>query len=132
MLFHLLDLLAGWWIDWRLSREVANNPELQEFGLKKVEFDETGFHLIASFPGVVMLADEAAAMLEANNAKNYVEFDMMPKLDRGKIPIRVTVQWANGISPSKKADILEDAWNEAINLYPDIEAILDKRKIWVE
>ena len=108
-MFALIDRLAGWWLDWRTDREVARNrQQLGEWKLQKAEFDHNGFHLIASFPGVVMLADEAAAMLQANNARNYVEFDMMPRLDRGLRPIRVTVQWVEGESPAEKAARLEE------------------------
>ena len=125
-MLNLIDKLAGWWLDWRMSNKVKNAPELQEFGLKKAEYDNNGFHLIASFPGLVMLADSAAEMLQANNAKNFVQFDMMPRLDRGKKPIRVTVQWASGMSPATKAAKLQDAWEQAVNLYPDIERLLDQ------
>ena len=107
MIPTLIDRLAGLWIDWRIGRAASNNPEIGEFKLQRAEFDENGFHMIASFPGVVMIADEAAAMLEANNAKNYVQFDMMPRLDRGKRPICVTVQWAWAESPAAKAARLE-------------------------
>lgn len=108
----LIDILAGLWLNWRMDREVNRNNRVGEMNLQKVEFDENGFHLIASFPGVVLLADEAAAMLNANNAENYVEFDMMPRLDRGKRPIRVTVAWANGESPAAKAARLERELDE--------------------
>lgn len=107
MILNIIDKMAGLWIDWRIGQAAAKNPDIGEFKLKRAEFDENGFHMIASFPGVVMIADEAAAMLEANNAKNYVEFDMMPRLDRGKRPIRITVQWAWKESPAAKAARLE-------------------------
>ena len=80
---------------------------------------------MASFPGVYLLADEAATMLEANNAKNYVQFDMMPRADRHLLPIRVTVQWADGKSPAQRVLELESAWMIAVNLYPDLERLLD-------
>ncbi len=90
-----------------MDHVIAQHPELHEFGLKKAEFDESGFHVVASFPGVVVLADEAARMLDASNAENYIEFDMMPRLDRGLPPVRVTVQWADEMSPAQKAAMLE-------------------------
>jgi hypothetical protein len=107
MILNLIDRLAGRWIDFRIEQAATKNPGIGEFKLKKVEFDENGFHMIASFPGVVMIADEAAAMLDANDARSYVEFDMMPRLDRGKRPIRITVQWAWAESPAAKAARLE-------------------------
>lgn len=125
-MLEFIDRLAGWWMGWRMDRAIARNPELQKAGFKKAEVDENGFHLIMSFPGVYLLADEAAAMLEANNAKNYVQFDMMPRVDRHLEPIRVTVQWAVGKSPAQRVLELESAWEQAINFYPDLENLIRK------
>lgn len=122
-MLNLIDRLAGWWLDWRIDRRVARNPELHKAGFKRAEFDESGFHLVASFSGIYLLADEAAAMLEANAARNYVQFDMMPRIDRALKPVRVTVQWAKGKSPAQRVSELESAWVRAVNLYPDLESI---------
>lgn len=105
-MLKIIDRLAGLWLDWRMDQESVKNPVMKEFDLKKAEFDENGFHAIASFPGIAILADEAANMLTASSAKNYLEFDMMPRLDRGLRPIRVTVQWAEGESPAAQAEHL--------------------------
>lgn len=123
-MLELIDRLAGWWLDWRVDRRIANDPELQKAGFKRAEVDENGFHLVLSFPGVYLLADEAAAMLEAHNAKNYVQFDMLPRADRQLEPIRVTVQWAKGKSPAQRVLELESVWIDAVNLYPDLEVIM--------
>ena len=124
-MLDLIDRLAGWWLDWRIDRAVAANPELQKAGLERAEVDENGFHLVVSFPGVYLLADEAAAMLEANNAKNYVQFDMLPRADRHLPPIRITVQCADGKSPGQRVLELEAAWMTAVNTYPGLEDLLD-------
>ncbi|HLF28246.1 MAG TPA: hypothetical protein VJG32_18095 [Anaerolineae bacterium] len=58
-----------------------------------------------SSPAITILADECARFLRAYKAENYVHFDMMPRPDHGMKPIRVTVQWANGMSPAEKADL---------------------------
>ena len=113
-LIQLLDKFACWWLDKRMDSQIRDSPELQELGIKKVEFDANGFHAIASFPGVVILADEAAALLEANGARNYVEFEMLPRLDRGKRPIRITVQWVAGKSPAQQATRLREALMEMV------------------
>lgn len=120
-MLNLLDRLAGWWLDWRTDRAIANNPELREAGFKRAEFDESGFHLIASFPGISTLADQTASMLEANNALNYVQFDMLPRADRHLPPVRVTVQWATGKSPAQRVMELEDLWSSACNFYPELD-----------
>jgi len=112
MLLDALDKLACLWLDFRQSQNIAqmkrDMPEmLQGMSLHKLEVGSHEIEIVMSHPGVYVMADEAAAFLEASNAKNYVEFDMMPRLDRAKRPIRVTVQWASGESPAQKAARLE-------------------------
>jgi hypothetical protein len=102
-MLQLIDRLAGWWLNWRLDREVATNPELEEFKLRRVEIEDGCLNIAATAPFVVGLADEAARLLKGYNAQNYLEFDMLPRIDRGLRPIRITVQWAEGESPAMKA-----------------------------
>ena len=53
-------------------------------------------------PGVATMAEQAGKFLKAHNAENYVQFDLMPRLESNLRPIRVTVQWASGLSPAMK------------------------------
>lgn len=126
-MLELIDKLAGRWLDFRTDMESKKNPVFNELELERVELDNDGLHIIGSSPAVAILADEAAKMLNAANAKNYLEFDMMPRIDRGLKPIRVTVQWAYGLSPSQKAAMLQDFAEKAINLYPDLENMIDEK-----
>ena len=103
-MLHLIDKLAGAWFDWR-ARRVSGNPEL--VSLNNVELNEDGLTVTGFSPAIAVLADGAAAMLEHHNAKNFVEFDMYPRLDRGMQPVRVAVAWANGEMPSAKCVRLE-------------------------
>jgi len=107
-MWAVLDWLAGRQIDWRLDCATGGDPELRQFNLKKIEHGRDGWEILAFAPAVAILAEQAAVLLEAKNAKNYVQFDMMPRLDRGLRPVRVTVQWANGESPAAKAARLEN------------------------
>lgn len=107
-MLEILDRLAGWWLDWRTDREAKNNPLVQELGIKKIEATPGGWEGTFVTPAVAIIADEMAGMLDNANAKNYVVFDFMPRLDRGKHPVRVTVQWAQGQSPAQKATMLEE------------------------
>ena len=103
-MLKLLDRLAGCWLDWRTDQAVKRfPPELLELNLHKVKAGENGWQVVMSAPAVVVLADQAAALLNAEHAENYVQFDMMPRLDRGKPPIRITVQWASGDAPGPTA-----------------------------
>ena len=107
-MLEILDRLAGWWIDLRMEQAVRSlPPEMQELKLHRVTVGTNGFEVVMIAPAVVLLADQAAELLNQQNAQNYVSFDLMPRLDRGKPPIRVTVQWAHGESPASKAARLE-------------------------
>lgn len=103
VLFELIDKLAGKWFDWRMTTDPEVKRTYEEFGLKTFEVKDGFFEATYVTPVAAFIAGEFAAMLNAANAKNYIEFDMMPRLDRGMRPIRVTIQWANGISPADKA-----------------------------
>lgn len=96
-----LDRLAGWWLDWRTERVLAGDEELTQFNLKRFEASEAGMQITAVAPGIAILADQAAQLLKAVDAENYFQFDMMPRLDRGLPPVRVTIQWARGKSPAQ-------------------------------
>jgi hypothetical protein len=122
-MFRLLDKLAGWYLDWRTHRAVSNDPELTQFELHKAEMNEHGIEIVAHAPAIAIIADQAAALLEAYNAKNYVQFDMMPRPDRGLHPVRITVQWANGMLPAEKAAKLEDALRQLIPIAEDAMGI---------
>jgi len=96
---EFIDSLAARWLQWRTDRMIAKDPAAQAT-FKKASFDETGMSATFIHENIAILANDAAAMLNAANADNYLQFDMVPRLDRGMRPIRVTVQWANGESPA--------------------------------
>jgi len=119
-MLRMIDRLAGWWLDWRMDRIIKNHPAAQELGLKRAEVDETGYEIIVTSPDIIYLADQAADLLESQGAENYVQFDMMPRADRGLRPIRVTVQWAHGQSPAQKVVSLKgrvEELAEALKLF---------------
>ncbi len=106
-MLELIDRLACRWLDWRTDHTIKNDPALQEFGLKRMSVTPDGWEMTFVTPAAVMIADEMAAMLDEANAENFVQFDFMPRLDRGKRPVRVTVRWAWGMSPAEKCAVLE-------------------------
>lgn len=124
-LLSTIDRLAGRWLDWRMDRAARTKPEFGEFGLKRLDATMDGWEIVATYPAVAIIADEMAGFLNAYKADNYVQFDMMPRLDRGLRPVRVTVSWARGEMPSKKAARLEGelkAAHDALNFdrhYPE-------------
>jgi len=114
MILRLLDKLAGRWLDWRTDRAITSDPELQKFKLHRVGINSNGIEIMAYAPGIAIFADQASELLNAAHAKNYVQFDMLPRLDRGLRPVRVTVQWAYGMSPVEKNAKLQDALRQLI------------------
>ena len=110
-----ISSLAGKWMDWRTDRALRNMPEM-EFELKSFEEvrDEQGWsmQMVANMQGIAMFADMVADILDAHDAENYVQFEVLPRLDRGLRPILVTLQWARGLSPSQKAVKLEKRVDE--------------------
>lgn len=108
-MFRVIDRLAGKWFDWRTDRAVARRPELQDLKLHKAEFSSgNAWDMELSGSAVTVIADQTADILKNLGAENYVQFDMLPRPDRGIRPIRVTVQWAHGLSPATKAAQLQE------------------------
>lgn len=113
---NIIDRLAIKWVDWRTDRAVRDSGYDEEFGIKRVELTSDGvFEGTFVTPAIAVMAQEAAAMLDTANAENYVQFDMLPRLDRGLKPIRVTVQWAHRLSPAQRASKMEAALRLAVN-----------------
>lgn len=101
-MLQLIDRFACWWMDYRMAQVVEALPDEQkEFGLKRANVEDGTLELLITSPSIVALADEAAALLDKNQAENFVTFEMMPRLDRGKRPITVIVQWAGRKSPAR-------------------------------
>jgi hypothetical protein len=115
----ILDRLAHWWIDRRLAVAAAERSA-PGFEWTHMEFTADGMTATGTSPAIAYLAAEASAMLERGNAKNYIQFDMLARA--GTPPVRVTVQWAHGVSPAQKAFELEEALKDMVQqhcLEPD-------------
>lgn len=63
--------------------------------------------IAALAPSVVMLAAECTKLLEAHEARNYVQFDLMPRFDSGERWFQVTVQRMDGKSPAQRVTEME-------------------------
>ena len=105
-----LDRLAGWWMDWRTDRVIRDMPEM-DFEIKRFKAikqeQEWSAEMVVDMQAIATFADTVGRVLDAYNAENYLQFEMLPRLDRGIRPILVTLQWARGESPSAKATRLE-------------------------
>lgn len=101
-ILETVDALANKWIDWRLKRSLKND---EHWKIVSTSLDEQTTQIVLAHPAIAILAEQAANILSESQAENYVQFDMRP---RNKNWIRVTVQWANGISPAAKAAKLSE------------------------
>lgn len=63
--------------------------------------------IVATMPNVAMLAAECTELLSAHEAKNYVQFDMIPRAESGVEGYRVTVQRLHGKSPAQRVNETE-------------------------
>ena len=122
----LVDRLAAWWLNWRIlsfasdrfshewgraeghartERAFKGTPAWEETKLARLEAEANGtLHAILESPAVVIMAQEAAALLDATHAENFFAFDMWPRLDRAIDPIRVTVEWLARNGPVKQLE----------------------------
>lgn len=113
-MFGIIDRLAGAWLNWRRDQAIQRDPVLREdFNLRKLEINDGNVKAVFEHPAILTLAEESASLLQATGARNYFEFDIMPRFDRGLKPIRITVAWAHGIAPGTKARIYEDLLRRA-------------------
>ena len=101
---RIIDKCAGAWMDYRTKVDMPDDMKA-----RVLEFQQTPGEMRAVLSSSVIphLASDAAELMEAWGGKNYLEFEMMPRPDRSRRPIRVTVQWADGCSPAEKAERLQ-------------------------
>lgn len=105
-LAQLIDRAASWWLNWRTDRAITGaikSGRMEDLELKKFSATGKSVELLAMHPAIATIAEQAVSFLQVHNAENYVQFDLMPRIDRGTRPIRFTVQWASGLSPAEKA-----------------------------
>lgn len=103
----VIDKLAGRWLDLRSRYAMRKEGHINVAKINDIGINENGLTVTGMSPAIAILADQAAAMLDFHNAKNFVELDMYPRADRGLRSIRVVVAWANGEMPSAKCARLE-------------------------
>jgi len=107
LLLSPFDKLAGRWLSWRADQAYKSVDPKTDVEIQRVEFSkEKGLEIVGTAPGITYLADECTELLKKFKADNYIQFDMMPRYDRGQKPVRVTVAFANGEMPAMRADRL--------------------------
>ncbi len=128
-MLHLIDKLAGRWLDWRTAQSIKANVDLAQFRVERLDVDDDSLNLAISHPAVAEMADIMSTFLLDHNAENYVEFDMIPRIDRGSRPVRVTVQWADGMPPSEMVDELKAQLAATQTELDEAEIQLDKLQV---
>ena len=106
-----VDRLANLWLqaryEWRCRHVPEIREQIEQFGMRSINAIPGGWEAVYMTPAAAMIANEMAKMLDKAKAKNYLQFDFMPRLDRGMKAVRVTIQWADGESPAAKTARLE-------------------------
>lgn len=72
-----------------------------------IENGETEVEIAGMLPNVRAMVVECIELLEAHEAKNYVQFDLIPRLESRLPGFRVTVQRAEGKSPAGRVIEME-------------------------
>jgi hypothetical protein len=114
-LVGMIDKVAFDWVNrrmWAVYGEKGKELGGLDKEVKVVRERATpnGFDAVFKHPIVPLFATEIAGLLEEANTENYVEIDFGLPLDRSKGRkqfVRMTVQWADGLSPAEKASKLE-------------------------
>lgn len=107
-LAYWLDCLAGRWLDWHLEQLSKRNPNTVETEIEGCKMG--GVQVILKHPDILLLADHVASTLDEAKAEDYFQFTMMPRPDRARRPIEVTVRWADkGLTPAAKNKLLQKA-----------------------
>lgn len=109
---ELIDLAAYSWIHWHSERQYRNSPDFEEVKLLRSELKPGDWRFDMQHGMVGEMCEAFAAFLDSANAKNHVQFDLFPKLSSARQPIRITVQWAGGLSPSAVNAILRETMEE--------------------
>lgn len=113
--FYLIDKLAVWWIEYRTQAAVVRRMVEQgvnkDFAITyfKQNIETGNFEMKANHPIVSAIASECSKLLTERSAKNFVVLDLYPRADlwdEGVRPVRLTIQWAYGLNPGEKAQIL--------------------------
>jgi hypothetical protein len=114
-ILKLIDRFAGHWIDYRTRRnaqKIGLYDKLNDMSVDGFKAQNGNIEMVLKHPDICLVASGFAAILSESNAENYVQFDMMPRADHAIKPIRVTIQWADGLSPAVKAARLEKELDE--------------------
>jgi hypothetical protein len=103
-MLNLIDRAASWWLNRRIEAQAAVVAKDTGVKFHKASMTPDGFNIVLVAPDLLLLIEQAAKCLNHYNAPNYIQFEMIPRLDRSPRPrpIRVTIQWMDGESPSEQ------------------------------
>lgn len=124
-IFTTFDNLCGKWLDYRTNQALEQVPVT---GLEffDIHANKKGVELLASHPVFASLAVECTDMLAKENAKNYLEMEVMPRLDRGTRAFVITIAFKDGEAPGHKAARLEVEVTRLAALVDSRTAALEK------
>ncbi len=107
-LLTIIDTLAGKWLNYRTVRSmksaVVDEPELLHLEASL----EKGIDIAVAHPTFAILADELVNLLQENNAPNFLEMIVQPRIDRGQRTVVVTVRYQDGETPAQQCHRLKE------------------------
>lgn len=115
MIKNLCDRIMLWWAI-RRSRQIKDG--CVNSGLS----DEFVRSSLAHFGA------EAVKLLEDSGGVNYVRFHFSTP-ETGKRRVIMTLQWADGLSPDEKIELMEDILAMASEKYEDVKEVVEKSGI---
>lgn len=104
-----------------MHQAVKEQIEIKSMHYELTRVDRASFKITAAHQAFAYLASDAVTLLQEHDAENFVQFDMMGRVDLTRRPIRVTVQWADRLSPIEKIALLEKQLVELKVILADYE-----------
>lgn len=109
---QVLDLAAQLWLNWHAEHQYRNSPDFEEVKLLRSEIKPGDWRFDMQHSIVGPMCEAFADLLDSASAKNHLQFDLFPKVSSTRKPVRITVQWAGGLSPSRVNAILREAMEQ--------------------
>lgn len=146
-LLSAIDRIAASWLDYRTRKEIerrdkseaVDDVELLDFQVSR----ERGAEILLSHPNFAFLAQELVSLLQSQDAPNFIQMEVLPRLDRGQRAIILTVAYKDGEMPAVqnarlKREIeelkarLEDMRSEARVFFWNMNDELDSEVKWAK
>jgi len=98
-LLSKVDGLAGRWLNWRTWQEIKAEAKDEAELLSLEASREKGIELSVTHPNVANLFLELVSYLQSQDAPNFVQVEVKPRINVGKRNVVITVAYSDGEMP---------------------------------